>query len=324
MLKFLVVQNGTQLTHCILPVLGLVARFGILNQDFLFLASVRIFELIAQPHAGLHLIYVLSARTAGTESIPRDARLFDVHLNRIVHQRSDENGCERSHTLALSIIGRYAHQTVDTVLAFQIAVGIIARYFNGTGLDSGLIAFLQVGNSCLISVCFGISQIHTHQHARPVLALRAAGSRIYFQYTIHLVGFLTKHILEFKGLYGSGCLCIGLIHFLFRYQFILVEIECKLQLIRHNLDFIVAGNPLLQAFHFLHLSFGGFLVIPEPRSLRAQLLLFHLYFFSFDVQIAVQRFGTFLDIFQLFNGNHMLSILSFRSAKIVQKSEKIA
>jgi hypothetical protein len=32
-----------------------------------------------------------------------------------------------------------------------------------------------------------------------------------------------------------------------------------------------------------------------------------LYFFSFDVQIAVQRFGTFLDIFQLFNGNHILS-----------------
>ena len=53
MLKFLVVQNGTQLTHCILPVLGLVARFGILNQDFLFRRSDRIRRELERKY-GLH------------------------------------------------------------------------------------------------------------------------------------------------------------------------------------------------------------------------------------------------------------------------------
>ena len=41
-----------------------------LNQDFLFLARIRVFELIAQTHARFHLVHVLSARAAGTERIP--------------------------------------------------------------------------------------------------------------------------------------------------------------------------------------------------------------------------------------------------------------
>ena len=94
-----------------------------------------------------------------------------------------------------------------------------------------------------------------------------------------------------------------------------VRLEDKQIIERHtmpsgilNCDLAFANMYCWQAmYHSAWAVIDGFLVIPEPRSLRAQLLLFHLYFFSFDVQIAVQRFGTFLDIFQLFNGNHILS-----------------
>ena len=75
-----------------------------------------------------------------------------------------------------------------TVLTFQVAVGIIAGNLDGTSLDTCLVSFLQVGDGGLIAVSLGIAQIHTHQHACPVLALRTTGTRVNFQHTVHLIG----------------------------------------------------------------------------------------------------------------------------------------
>ena len=202
-----------------------------------------------------------------------------------------------------------------TVLTFQVAVGIITGNLDGTSLDTCLVSFLQVGDGGLIAVSLGIAQIHTHQHACPVLALRTTGTRVNFQHTVHLIGFLAKHILEFEGLDSSDCLGIGIVHFLFSHQFVFVKVESQLYLVSQGLYLIVAGNPLLQAFHFLHLSLGSLLVVPETGSLGAELLFFHLYLLSFNVQIAVQRLGTFFDIFQLFCGNH-ICIYNLGSAKV--------
>lgn len=128
---------------------------------------------------------------------------------------------KRSHTLALGIVGRNTHQAVYTVLTFQVAVGIITGNLDGTSLDTCLVSFLPRLAMVALAVSLGIAQIHTHQHACPVLALRTTGTRVNFQHTVHLIGFLAKHILEFEGLDSSDCLGIGIVHFLFSHQFVL-------------------------------------------------------------------------------------------------------
>ena len=108
-LQFFVIEHGAQQPQGVLFVLGLVARLGVLNEDFLLLTRIRVFILVAQSNARLHLIYVLSSGTATAESVPRDAGLFDVHLDGIVHKRCNEDAGERGHALTLSVVRRYAY-----------------------------------------------------------------------------------------------------------------------------------------------------------------------------------------------------------------------
>ena len=89
-----------------------------------------------------------------------------------------------------------------------------------------------------------------------------------------------------------------------------MEIEGQLQLVRQRLHLVVSFNPLLQALYLLHLRLGSFLIVPEARGLRAQLLFFHLHLLALDVQIAVQGLGAFLYVLQLLNGNHQPIYLS--------------
>ena len=204
---------------------------------------------------------------------------------------------------------------MHTVLTLQVAIGIVAADFDGTGLDACLVAFLQVGNGSLVTMSLGIAQVHAHQHAGPVLALCTTCTGVDFEHTVHLVGFLAQHILQFESFDSFGCFGIGLVHFLFSHQLVLVEVECQLQFVRKGFHFVVAGNPLLESFHFPHLCFGGFLVVPKAGGLCAKLFFLHLDFLAFDVQVAVQRLGTVFDIFQLFSGYHNENTL-FRNAKV--------
>ena len=65
-----VVELRLQKAHGILAVLQLLAAFRVFDEDFFFLARIRVFILVAQAHAGLHLVDVLPAGTSGTEQVP--------------------------------------------------------------------------------------------------------------------------------------------------------------------------------------------------------------------------------------------------------------
>ena len=231
-LKFFIIQDRTQLAHCIFTVLGLVAGFRIFNQDFFFLARIRVFELIAQTNTGLHLVHILTTGTTGTESIPRNIGNINVHLNSIIYQRSDKDRSERSHALTLRIVRRYTYQTMHTVFSFQVSISIITRNFDGTSFDTCFITFLQVGDHSFITIGFGVTQIHTHQHACPVLAFRTTCTGVDFQHTVHLVGFITKHIFQFKLINSSGSLGISFVYLFLRNKFVFVKVESQLQLFR--------------------------------------------------------------------------------------------
>ena len=98
-----VVELRLQEAQGVLSVLGLVAGLGVFNEDFLFLARVGVFVLVAQTHTRLHLVYVLSTSTAATEGVPRQARLLDDDFDGVVDERGDKHRGEGSHTLALGL-----------------------------------------------------------------------------------------------------------------------------------------------------------------------------------------------------------------------------
>ena len=229
MLQLFLIQNRAQLAHGILPVFRLIPCLGILDQDFFFLSGIRVFELIAQPHARLHLIHILSPGPARSECIPRNIRRIDIDFYRIVDQRCDEYRCKRSHALSLRIIRRYPHQPVHTVLAFQITVYIITFDLYRHRFDTGLVALQYIGDRGFIVMLFAPSQVHTHQHRCPVLRLGSSGSRIDFQNDTQFILFPTQHIAKFEILDKLRSAFVNLVHLFFRHDTFFHEIESQPQ-----------------------------------------------------------------------------------------------
>ena len=102
--------------------------------------------MVSQAHTRLYLVYILPTGTTRTEGIPRNIGGVDVNLDAVIDQRRNEYRSKRGHALALRIVGRDTHQTVHPVLAFEIAVGVIALYLYGNRLDAGLVAFQNSGD----------------------------------------------------------------------------------------------------------------------------------------------------------------------------------
>ena len=111
-----IVELRAQQREGTLLVLRLVARLGVLNEDFLFLACVGIGIPIAQTHTRLHLVDVLSTGTRGTERVPRELGRVYIDLDGIVDKWRDEDRGKRGHALALGIERRHTHQTMHTIL----------------------------------------------------------------------------------------------------------------------------------------------------------------------------------------------------------------
>ena len=172
-----VVELTLQEKQSLGTVFRLVARLGILDEDFLFLACVGICIPITQTNTRLYLVDILTSGSTGAESIPRQLGWVYIYLNSLVDQRRNEDACKTGHTLALSIERRHTHQTMHTILALQITIGIlIAFYRHGNTLDTCLIAFLHIGNGHFVAMSLSPAHIHTHQHGSPILALGTTGT----------------------------------------------------------------------------------------------------------------------------------------------------
>ena len=305
LLQGAVVELGAEEAHGVLAVFELLAAFGVLDEDFLFLARIGVDVLIAQAHARFHLIDVLAARAAGAEEVPADFGRVYVDFNRVVDKRGDEYGGKGRHALALGVVGRNAHEAVHAVLALEVAKGIVAFNLHRHGLDAGLVAVLQMGDGGFIAVGLGIAQIHAHQHGRPVLALRAARAGVDFQHARHGIAFLAKHVFEFEIFDGIGCLGVGLIHFFLSHHTVFAEVEGKFQFIGEEFHFFISDNPFLYAFHLFHLFLGALGIVPEAGVLRAQLLFFELHGFCINIEVAVERLHAVFGIFELVGCYHV-------------------
>ena len=84
----------------------------------------------------------------------------------------------------ISIEGRHAYEPVDSLLSLQVAVGVVAIVLHDRALDAGLLAGRGVQHGALEAPALGPSQVHPHQHLRPVLRLHPAGAGVYGDYGV--------------------------------------------------------------------------------------------------------------------------------------------
>ena len=106
-LVFFVVDERARRAKALSFVLGLVARFSTFYQDFLGLSCIGVFSTDNGTYAGFHLVHVLSACAAGTESVPFDFSLVDFHVEFLGFGQYGHR-CGRGMYAALCFRSRYA------------------------------------------------------------------------------------------------------------------------------------------------------------------------------------------------------------------------
>ena len=199
---------------------------------------------------------------------------------------------------------------MHTILTLQVAVRKLATLNrHGNALDTSLITFLHVGNGHLISMSLSPAHIHTHQHRSPILTLRTTGTWINLEYTVHRVFLLAKHILQFQVFYRLDSLVIVSIHFLLGHHLIFIEVESKLQFVSIETYLLIAIQPFLDAFYFLHLLLSILRIFPKVRSLSTELFLLKFYFFLVYIQITMESVSTIHHIFQLVSCYHFYYLI---------------
>ena len=301
-----VVELRLEESHGVVAVLELLAALGVLDEDFLLLARVGVGILIAEAYTRLHLVHVLTACSARAEEVPAYLRRVDIHLDGIVDERRHEHRSERRHALALCVERRHTHKTVHSVLALEKAVGVLAAlYLHRDALDACLVALLKVAYRHLVAVSLCPAHVHTHEHLRPVLALGAAGARVYLHHAVHRVFLLAQHVLQLEVFDGGDSLRVVVVYLLFGYEFVFMELEGELQLVGELAHMGVALYPALQRLHLLHLLLGALRVFPEVGRLRAELFFFKFYFLLVDIKIALEGICTLKHILQLVGSDHL-------------------
>ena len=90
------------------------------------------------------------------------------------------------------------YQTMNAGFGTQPAVSVVANNLDGHGLNARHFAFRLFDDLGLEAARFGPAQIHAHQHARPVLRFRTAGTGLDVEVAIGAVVFAGEHAAELK------------------------------------------------------------------------------------------------------------------------------
>ena len=191
-----VIELRFQQLHSLCTVLRLIARFGILDQDFLLLACIRILILITQAYTRLYFIHVLPTSTTRSERIPTHTSRINIYLYRVVYKWSNKDRSKASHSLTLGIKRTHTHQTVHAIFTLQVSKRILSPLeLHCNALYSSLITHLNIRDRYLIAMSFAPTHIHTHKHISPILTFCTTCTRINFHHTLHRIFCLTEHIL---------------------------------------------------------------------------------------------------------------------------------
>ena len=120
------------------------------------------------------LVDVLAARAGGAVDLHFNVLGTNVDLDVVGQLGHDLERGEARLAAGVRVERGNAHQTVDAVLALEIAVGVLALDHDRRALDAGLVAVEIVQHLELEAVLVRPLHIHAVEHLRPVLRLGAA------------------------------------------------------------------------------------------------------------------------------------------------------
>ena len=121
---------------------------------------------------------MLAACAGGTAGLHFDLLGTNLDLTVVRQLGHDLQRGEAGLAAGVSIKGADAHQPVNAVLTFQVAVGVLTLDEDGGGLDARFFTGFVVHQLIGVAVALGPAGVHAVEHLRPVLGLGAAGAGV--------------------------------------------------------------------------------------------------------------------------------------------------
>ena len=132
---------------------------------------------------------------------------------------------------------------MNTILRFEVAVGIITIDLDSNRLDTSLVAFEHISDFGFVALFFAPAEIHTHKHLSPVLSLSTTSTSNDFDNSAEFVLFATEHIAHFEVFDEGNSVVVCLVNFVFGHSLFFVEIVGNLHFVDSGINGIVAFNP---------------------------------------------------------------------------------
>ena len=183
LLVLVVIDEGTQASQCPFLVLGLIAGFGTLDEDFLLLTRVRVGPHVTQTHTTVHLVHVLATGTATAEGIPLDFTLIDVYVKRL-GLRQYSHACSRCMYPTLGLGHRHALNAVHARLILQSAIDVIARDTEYHFLETAHSTLTATGHLHVPALGLAVAGVHARQITGEQGCLVTARSATNFEYHV--------------------------------------------------------------------------------------------------------------------------------------------
>ena len=180
---------------------------------------------------------MLSTGTTASVGINTDIVIIDLNIQILLDIRHNIAGYKRGLSLSCCIKRRNTYKTMNTLLGFQITVGVLSVHLEGYGFHTGLITVKVIQDLQRKAFLLRPSAVHTIKHSAPVAGLCSAGSCVQLDDGVLSVVLSGKECLHTDAVKA----CLKLVqHFLD---------------LRDDLRIIFLISHLDHGFHIFHLCF---------------------------------------------------------------------
>ena len=241
---------------------------------------------VGNTHRRFRTVNVLTARAGCAVNVDTQVRRVDVDIDILIHFRVDKRGAEGGVATATGIERALTHQAVNAGFSTQPAVGVIANNLDGDGFNTRHFTFGLFDNLGFETARFCPAQIHTHQHAGPVLRFGTARACLNIEIAVSAIVFAGEHATEFQLrqlLFQHVELCHGFVKgfFVVGFDSQLQQPRNIFQTLRHLIQRIYDG---FEGGTFFTQRLRAFRFVPDVRLFQLGVYFFETLFLGIVVK----------------------------------------
>ncbi|MNR19002.1 hypothetical protein D3C85_1357650 [compost metagenome] len=158
----------------------------------------RIGREVGNTHRRFCTVNVLTTRTGCAINVDAQIGRIDFDINIFIHFRIDKRRAERGMTTTTGIEWALTYQAVNAGFGTQPAVSVITNNLDGDGFETRHFTFRLFDDFGFEAARFCPTQIHTRQHARPVLRFCTARTGLDVEIAVGAVVLAREHTAEFE------------------------------------------------------------------------------------------------------------------------------